>query len=177
MTESGHILLTERTRMRLPKVTDFDNTLALWSDPAVTRYITGDPLGMEAAWSRLLRLQGHWQALGYGPWIVEDRHTGAFIGEVGFRDYKRNTTPSFAGTPELGWVLRSDLHGKGFATETVLAALAWADAHFDEDRTVCIVSVDHAASIRVAEKVGYKKAADATYNAKPVILFERFRPM
>lgn len=175
MTDIDTVLLTDRTRMRPPRIEDFDDLLTLWGDPVVTKFITGNPLGTEHVWQRMLRLLGHWQALGYGPWIVEDRDTGRFMGEVGFRDYKRDITPSFVGTPELGWVLRSDLHGKGMGTETVKAAQAWGDRNFKDPRTVCIISTNHANSIRLAEKVGYEKTVQTTYHNDPIHIFERYR--
>ena len=41
------------------------------------------PATREEAWARLLRYAGHWALLGYGFWLVEDRTTGSFVGEVG----------------------------------------------------------------------------------------------
>ena len=175
MIDADPILMTERTRMRPPNAADFDDVRALWGDRRVTEFITGDPQDAEACWSRLLRLMGHWAALGYGPWIVEDRETGAFIGEAGFRDYRRNTTPSFLGTPEIGYVIRPDVHGQGYAGEVVTAALAWADAAFTDPRTVCMIAEGHAASIRVAERAGYTEFARTLYKGDPVICLERYR--
>jgi len=75
--------------------------------------------------------------------------------KIGFADFKRDITPSIRGLPEMGWVLTSAHHGKGYATEGVRAALAWADEHLRTERTVCLINPDNAASIRVAEKAGY----------------------
>ena len=177
MIDADPIVLTERTRMRPHRPDDFENVFSLWSDPAVTRYISGDPMSRELVWMRFLRMIGHWSVLGYGFWIVEDRETGGFIGEVGFGSFKRDTDPSFADTPELGWVLRSEMHGRGLASETVGAALTWADRHFDGDRTVCIVSEKNTASIRVADKVGFTEYARSNYHTKPIVFFQRFRPI
>ena len=63
------------------------------------------------------------------------------------------------GLPELGWVLATRVHGKGYATEAVRAAIAWGDANIRSSgsglgRTVCIIHPEHARSIRVAEKCG-----------------------
>jgi len=175
MIDSDLILTTERTRMRPPRTADYDDVCALWGDPRVTEFVTGDPQDFEASWSRLLRLMGHWAALGYGPWIIEDRETGGFIGEAGFRDYRRNTTPSFLGTPEIGYVIRPDRQGRGFAGETVRAALDWADATFKDPRTVCMIAEENAPSILVAERVGYTEFARTLYKGKPVLCLERYR--
>jgi RimJ/RimL family protein N-acetyltransferase len=97
----------------------------MWADPIVTRYIGGKPLNAEESWARLLRYAGHWALLGFGYWVVEEKETGSFAGEIGFADYKRNMEPSLDGTPEIGWVIASEFHGKGYATEAVRAAVIW----------------------------------------------------
>ena len=61
--------------------------------------------------------------LDYGFWVVTDKVSGAFLGEVGFADFKRDLTPPL-GVPEIGWALMPHAHGKGLATEAVQAALS-----------------------------------------------------
>jgi RimJ/RimL family protein N-acetyltransferase len=80
--------------------------------------------------------------------------------------------------PELGWVLTTRVHGKGYATEVVRAALGWGDAHFATvhsglGRAVCIIHPDNVRSIRVAEKCGFHEAQRTTYKDEPTILFAR----
>ena len=117
---------------------------------------------------------GHWQALGFGYWAVEEKSSGLFIGELGFADFKREIEPSINAIPELGWVLAPGAHGKGFATEALTSALVWGDRHFGpSQKTVCIIDPGNAASIRVAGKCGYRQYADATFNGQPTLLFER----
>ena len=105
----------------------------MWADPQVVAHISGTPSTAEQSWSRLLRYTGHWQHLGFGYWVVESKADGAFIGEVGFADYYRDTTPSITGLPEAGWALKTAAHGKGYATEAVSAMLHWADRNLDAD--------------------------------------------
>ena len=40
--------------------------------------------------------------------------TGAFVGEVGFQERRRDIVPSMEGTLETGWGLRPAAHGKGY---------------------------------------------------------------
>jgi RimJ/RimL family protein N-acetyltransferase len=65
------------------------------------------------------------------------------------------------------------MQGKGYATEAVVAVLAWGDAHFSDPRTICLIHPDNLASIRVAQKCGFHKWQRATYRGEPTILFER----
>lgn len=167
------VLQTKRLTMRGHRLDDFADCAAMWADPVVTRYIGGKPLSEEEAWTRLLRYAGHWALMGFGYWAIEERDTGHFVGELGFADYKRDIEPSIKGVPELGWALASKAHGKGYATEAVGAAVAWGDAHFGSARTVCLVHPENLASIRVAEKCGYKEFQRTTYKGHPTIMFAR----
>ncbi|HEX6858670.1 MAG TPA: GNAT family N-acetyltransferase [Caulobacteraceae bacterium] len=167
------VVETERLRLRRHRLADFEPMLAMWADPEVTRFIGGRPSTREETWSRLLRYIGHWEALGFGYWAVEDKASGAFIGDIGFADFKREMQPSFEGMPELGWALAPAAHGKGYATEAVRAAADWGDAHFGGARMVCMISPENAPSIRVAEKNGFRQFAETLFKGSPSLLFER----
>jgi RimJ/RimL family protein N-acetyltransferase len=167
------ILETERLRMRGHRLGDFDDCAAMWADPLVTRFIGGKPLSEEEAWARFLRYAGHWWLLGFGYWVAEEKTTGKFAGEVGFADYKREMEPSLKGVPEIGWVFASAAHGRGFATEAVRVAVQWGDVHFERARTACIIAGDNLASIRVAEKCGYRQSGVATYKGRSTLMFVR----
>jgi RimJ/RimL family protein N-acetyltransferase len=169
------MITTPRLHLRRHRLDDFASTLALWSDPAVTRYIGGKPSTEEECWSRFLRYAGHWDFMQFGYWVVEELGTGEFVGELGFADFRRDIVPSLAGTLELGWVLGPRFHRRGLATEGALAALSWADTHFPTTRTACIIDPENLASIRVAEKCGFREIARTTYKTSPTIVYERMR--
>jgi RimJ/RimL family protein N-acetyltransferase len=164
---------TERLMLRGHSLDDFHDSAAMWSNPEVTRYIGGRPLPAEEVWTRLLRHIGHWTLLGFGTWVVREKASGRFVGEVGFHDYRREIEPSFDGTPELGWVLDPRAHGRGYALEATSAALAWGTSRFGAARTVCIIRPENIRSIRLAEKLGYRSCAHTAYKSQPIILFER----
>ena len=145
----------------------------MWSDPVVNRYTTGRPLTPEEAWGKTLRNAGLWPVLGYGYWAIEETSSGLFVGETGFAEFHRDIQPSIAGVPELGYVLCSLAQGKGYATEAVSAAIAWADRQLHARRTVCLIHDGNAASIRLAEKCGYCELQRTEYKGNNVIIFER----
>jgi len=145
----------------------------LWADPEVVRYIGGKPSTREESWARLTRYVGHWALQGYGFWTLRERNTGRYMGEVGVADFKRTITPSLAGAQEMGWVLAAWAQGKGYATEAVRAALVWNEARFPGARLVCMIDPANAASLRVAQKCGFREYARTTYKDSEVILLER----
>jgi len=169
-------LETARLVLRGCQLPDLEAFVAMWSEPDFYRFLGGKPQTEEDVWSRLLRNVGHWPLMGYGYWAVEEKATGRFLGLVGFSDFKRVIEPSIKGIPEIGWVLAPQVHGRGYATEAVGAALAWGDAHFTPTRTVCIIDLGNAASLRVAEKFGYRLLVQATYKEQPILLLERQGP-
>ena len=168
-------VVTERLVLRRHERGDFDDCAAMWADPDVVRHISGRPSSRAESWSRLLRYAGHWRLLGYGYWAVEERASGAFLGEVGLADWKRDIEPSIEGEPEAGWVFRPEAQGQGFAREAVTAMLGWSDAFLDAPSTVCIVAPEHAASIRLARAVGYADVLETRYAGEPTRLMRRVR--
>jgi RimJ/RimL family protein N-acetyltransferase len=167
------VLETERLVLRGHALEDFADCLALWTDPEVTRFIGGKPSTREEVWARLLRYVGHWALLGFGYWVVAEKATGRFLGEVGFADFRREIEPSLEGVPEIGWVLAPHSHGRGYATEAVRAAIAWGEGHFGPVRTACIIAPENGPSIRVAEKTGYREVRRTDYKGNPTIMFMR----
>ena len=172
---SAPTIETARVRLRAHELQDFRDSAALWADPIVTRHIGGQPLSQEDSWSRLLRYAGHWHLLGFGYWLAEDKVTGAFLGELGFADYKRDLQPSLNGIPEAGWVFAPSAHGKGYATESLQAILEWGKRNLASSRTTCLIAPENSASIRVAEKCGYQEGVRTTYKGKPTTIFFRDR--
>jgi len=166
-------LETERLILRGHKLADFEACAQMWSDPEVVRFIgTAKPFTPQQCWSRLTGYVGHWVLMGYGLWAVEEKTTGNYIGEMGFADFKRGIADA-PDRPELGWVLASEFHGKGYATEALKAVTAWGDANFQQRETFCIIRPDNVASIRVAEKIGYGSPRSTRHGDDAILLFTR----
>ena len=171
--ETIPVIETDRLILRGHRADDFTDSLALWTDPEVTRFIGGRPSTQEEVWSRLLRYVGHWSLLGFGYWVISEKETDRFVGEVGFANFRRVIEPSLDDIPEIGCALAPHSHGKGYATEAARAAIAWGDAHFGYVRTACIIAPENGPSIRVAEKCGYREFQRTTYKDQPTIMFVR----
>lgn len=165
-------LETPRLILRGHVLDDFNLIAALWADPDMVRFIGGVPSTREASWTRLLRYVGHWQLMGFGYWVIIEKATGEFVGEIGFADFQREMQPSMDNKAEMGWVLSPNFHGKGYAREASEAALAWAEGNISR-QVCCIIAPENAPSIRLAEKNGFVAQTDTTYQGAPVRLYTR----
>lgn len=169
------VIETERLILRGRRKDDFPSYARMWADPVVARFTGGRPLSEEEAWSKFARMEGFWALNGYGFFVVERKEGSGFIGEAGAAEFRRDMTPSLSGMPEFGWGFLPDHHGKGYASEAVLAAIEWARTALAEERYCCIIAPENAASIRVAEKCGFSQAAVGDYRGEPTLVFERPR--
>lgn len=167
------IVETSRLILRGRRLEDFPAYAAMWASPEVARFTTVNPLKEEDAWIKFMRMEGLWALTGYGFWIVEEKASGAVIGEIGLADFKRDISPSLDGMPEFGWVLAPGAHGKGYAKEAAGAALSWAEPKFPRTTFCCIIDPANKASVGVAEALGFGRVALAPYKGVDVAIFHR----
>lgn len=167
------VIETSRLILRPHAMADFDAYVAMWGDPEMARFISGKPRTREESWLRFPRHAGMWSLLGFGFWAIEEKETGRFVGEAGFHEARREIEPSIEGVPEAGWGLSPDVQGKGYATEAMRTVLGWGMRRFGPVRSVCIIDPANTASLRVAEKCGYREVLRTTYHGEPTILFEK----
>ena len=165
-------LETTRLRLRPYKVSDLNDMEAMWSDTDYVRFIGNRVRTRPDLWKQIQSQIGSWALLGYGYWIIE-RKDGAFIGEAGFLEGLREMSPNHIGTPEAGWGITPAHWGKGYATEALGAIHEWSDAHLAGKRTVCIIEPEHAASLHLAQKQGYRLLYQAELGEAPINILER----
>jgi len=107
---------TERLLLRPLTTTDLDEFVALHDDAEVRRFIR--QLDRPEAGERLQALAREWRERGHGVFAVIDRVSGRFLGRAGLKYW-----PQFDET-EMGWVLRRDAWGLGYATEAARAPVS-----------------------------------------------------
>lgn len=141
---------TARLRFREMDDADLPSMADLLGDPVVMRYYPAPKNREEvAAWIAWNRR--NYREYGIGLWIVETLD-GAFVGDCGLTWQGVNGGLEL----EVGYHMRADLHGHGYATEAAAACRDLALAHGLAARLVAIVHPDNAASRRVAEKIGLR---------------------
>ena len=163
-------LETDRLILRMLRESDFEPYAEMCADPEVMRYIgDGQPLARPMAWRNLALMVGHWALRGYGIWAVAERASGALVGRIGF--WNPDGWPGF----ELGWVLRRQFWGRGYATEGARAALAFAFARLGRPQVISLIHPQNAASVRVAERLGERPAGSTELLGKPALVYRVMR--
>ncbi|MCW3782411.1 GNAT family N-acetyltransferase [Defluviimonas salinarum] len=146
-------LATARLTLRAPRLDDFGHYAEiLMSDRAEHM---GGPFDRHAAWLDFGAETASWQLRGYGPFAMEDRATGRFVG-MSILHYEI-TDPE----PELGWMTTEEAEGQGFAYE---AAVATRDYVFDRlgwDSIVSYIAPGNRRSVALAERLGARLDAEA----------------
>lgn len=170
------MLETERLTLDLHAAADLEPMFEMWNDPGTVTFVGGKVSSRQDTWMRLLRYRGLWDILGYGYWAVHEKDSGRFVGELGFADFHRPTTPSFEGIPEAGWVLAVWARRRGYGFEALAAATAWLDAQ-GFARSVCIIDPANAPSLRLATRLGYGKASQVRHAEGSTTLYTRDRPL
>lgn len=127
---------------------DLDNMTALLGDPAVMTYYpapkTRDEAARWIAWN-----EANYATHGYGLWIVET-FDGDFLGDCGLTWQQVNGRTEL----EVGFHIRAEAWGRGYATEAAAACMEFARDELDVKQLVAIIHPENMASRRVAEKIG-----------------------
>ena len=92
---------------------------------------------------------------------VVERSSGALVGRVG------PWYPEGWPDREIGWSLRSEYWGRGYATEAVSRCIAHAFTDLGWSHLISLIAPDNARSIRVAERVGESLEGHATLPHQP----------
>ena len=140
------ILETKRLCLRAFRSSDFEPMASFFASPVSQFY--GGPCSRDDAWRKFAVYAGHWALRGYGPWALEEKDSGNFVGLSG------PWFPEGWPEPEITWALMPAHHGKGYATEAARAALLGAYQHFGWTTAVSVVATDNAASVAVAHRLG-----------------------
>jgi ribosomal-protein-alanine N-acetyltransferase len=156
---------TPRLRLRPFQPGDLEAIHAVYSDPEVMRWVGTGPVADPGASERMLEsYAAHQRAHGFSFWAVEERSSGALLGDAGLHR-------TVGGEVELGYTLGRAWWGRGYATE---AARAWLDAAFGKlgiEEVVALAEPPNAASLRVLEKLGLRREGTRTAFGREHLLY------
>lgn len=157
---------TDRLFLRPRVLADLDDCLAMDRDPFVLKYISGpwdDPVKHRAF---VLERMNTAYPEGQGYWSVFERnetHPPAFAGWMILIPY-----PEFDNEAEIGWRLKRDFWGKGYASEAARPMLRYAFETLGLKGVVAEIHPENTGSISVAEKLGLRLARQRVTDGEPV---------
>ncbi len=152
-------LTTDRLLLRPFRAADLDAHAAMNADPTVMRFIA-EVEDRATAFRTLCAYLGHWQLRGYGPWAVEERATGAFVGRAGLVRFEPWTDV------EVAYALAPSAWGKGYAGEVAARSLRYAHEVVGARGVASHILEGNAGAIRVAERLGARYVRDADVKVK-----------
>jgi RimJ/RimL family protein N-acetyltransferase len=142
------VIETERLLLRRPSEDDLPGLIEVHAHPEVERFtgVWGEP----EARGWLERVERCWDAHGYGRLVVLEKLTGALLGRSGLQWFDD------LGEVELGWTLRREAWGRGYASEAARAGLAWAFRDFGHSYVTSRIEPANERSTNVATRLGMK---------------------
>jgi RimJ/RimL family protein N-acetyltransferase len=152
---------TDRLILRTWCAEDRSVYLVTCNTDAVTRHLdgpasTGD---IDAALARIAKSQADH---GFSFWAIERKNDRALLGYCGLRICDDLERPVH-GDVEIGWRLREDAWGQGYAREAAEAALGWAWANLDVGRVVSFTVPANEPSWRLMERLGMTRRPDLDF--------------
>jgi RimJ/RimL family protein N-acetyltransferase len=145
----------------------------LHQDEAVAAW-HGGRWSLEDAHRHTAAMAEAWAADGVGKWVAYDRRTGQLVGRGGLSRLGATTVAAgqiaatLAGQEwardrlELGWTVRSELWGQGYATEIGRAGLAVAFAELGARQVVAFTERHNRRSRAVMERLGMRYVGEFT---------------
>ena len=155
------LIETERLELRPMTIGDVDEYLELHRDPEVARFL--GEMDRELAIRRLEIDARTWHERGHGLFKVTHRDDERFLGRIGLRYWAQFDEV------ELGWTLRSDEWGHGFATEAATAVATWGFEKLPVPYLTANIEPSNARSIAVAERLGMTRMREDVLNGIPAI--------
>jgi len=158
--------VTDRLRAERIQEVHLQDLMLMDRDPRVM-----DPLGgtrtREETQNYLQRNLDHWDAYGYGLWMLWSRETGQLVGRAYVRQLHINGSDEVA----IGYALVPAFWGKGLATEIATKVVDVARSVPGLNSVTIAARPDNVASIRVIEKIGGRFEAEVTYKDAPHRLY------
>ncbi len=162
MSDRPYVFTTERLLL-LPLGPEHAAELAgMYADPEVSRFVGGpdlDPVGQAD------RFRAEWDEHGWGQSAVLAKTDGRLLGRVGLHPWAR------WGEVELGYALRRDAWGRGYAQEAARAWLAWSVGRFEH--LIAVIDPANGASIRTATALGFSPDRHEDVDGRDLAVYRR----
>ncbi len=144
---NGPLLVTERLILRPPAAEDFDDFAAMCTEADTMEHL-GGALPRSQAWRQWCTLAGAWHIRGFSMFSVIERDSGKWVGRLGPWE------PADWPGPEIGYGVRREFAGKGYAFEGAVAACDFAVEFLKWDQLMHCIDPANVRSQALAKRLG-----------------------
>jgi RimJ/RimL family protein N-acetyltransferase len=167
---------TERLRLRNWREEDAEPFIRHLNTPEVMRWLGGVRTAAQQRESVRERFMRWQEEYGFTFWLMERKADGELLGLCGLKIADDEGSP-VEGELEIGWRLREDAWGQGYAKEAAAASLDYAFGSLNAERVVALTVEGNAASWGLMRRLGMTRRADLDYEGAfwaegPVIVYE-----
>lgn len=156
------IFETPRLVIRPWALEDAEAGFAIYGDPEVTRYVTGDGAAASSVDAVRRQLEVIVQRASRGDhlgfWAIERRDDGSVIGTAAMVPLE-NRGPEI----EIGWHLARAAWGLGFASETGVGLLRHGFETLGHESLLAVVHPENERSLRVCDRIGMRSIGSRMY--------------
>jgi RimJ/RimL family protein N-acetyltransferase len=167
-------LETSRLVVRTFEPGDAEAWLAMLADPEVRRFLPGQPVPTMDDFQRAIEGRHAMErGGGYAMWAVDEKASGAFVGQCGLRPVDSMQPAAGASGPpvdegagrefDLAYHFTQACWNKGYASEAAVAVLAHGLGPLGLERIIAVAMPDNTGSWRVMEKAGMRYQGLADY--------------
>lgn len=163
--ETKHLILREIV------VADTVKMFQLDSDPLVHKYLGNKPIrcmGKARAYIDYIRMQ--YDTYGIGRWAAIEKSSGDWIGWTGLKMNFEEEMNGHRNFYDIGYRFMPQYWGKGYATESSIAARDYFFKHYPKDKLCGLAEIEHKASCRVLEKIGLERKENFLYERENILV-------
>jgi len=154
---------TERLVLRDWREDDAEPMIRYTNTPAVMRWLGGvqtEEVARQTIEGRIMRWQ---RERGFTFWVVERKEDRALLGFCGLKLADTEGSP-IEGEYEVGWRLREDAWGQGYAKEAAIASLDHAFGPLGAEQVVAVTYKENGPSWGLMERLGMKRRVELDFD-------------
>jgi len=153
---------TGRLRLRTWGPGDREEFARVTNTRTVMRWLGGvqDPATANSAYDRMDCFQ---RDFGHTFWIVERRQDDALLGFCGLKRVNSPGGEALHGQFEIGWRLREDAWGQGYAKEAAIASLDLAFGRYQAPQVIALTVPGNEASQGLMRRLGMTRTPDLDF--------------
>lgn len=155
-------LETKRLKLRPIAEADAQDFFELDSNPEVHKFLGNNPVSsIEQSKAMITAILEQYKTFGLGRLAIVLKDTNEFIGWAGVK-FEQNLRKEFD-YYDIGYRLKQQFWGKGYATEAALASLDYGFNQLQLKEICAAADLDHIASNAILKKIGMQPSGTFEY--------------